>query len=120
MFNRIVNIIRNRIKISDAVRNLGVDEFLHELHNSKNAILVDVRTRKELAEGQMNGAIHLDFFDSNFQAQINRLDKDKHYFVYCRSGRRSLHACRAMQNIGIENTMNLKGGFVSYQSEKGQ
>jgi len=49
--------------------------------------------------------------------KINYLDKKKEYFVYCRSGARSLNACLIMNNIGIDKTYNLKGGIIEWNDQ---
>ena len=55
--------------------------------------------------------------------EVEKLDKSKNYYIYCRSGNRSGQACQIMDKLGFENTYNLMGGFnewdgdVTYQDE---
>ena len=44
-------------------------------------------------------------------------DESKSYYVYCRSGGRSQQACMLMNQMGIENTYNLKTGFSEWDGE---
>lgn len=97
------------------IPNLSVVDFLRELEESNNAVLIDARKPHEVAQGALKGAIVIDFLGEDFQRRIQALDKTKHYFVYCRSGRRSMNTCFAMQAIGIKNTSNLDGGYLALQ-----
>jgi len=52
------------------------------------------------------------FFD-----KIRNLDKSISYFVYCRSGRRSLEACYMMYEFGFNDVYNLKNGILGWKGE---
>ena len=92
-------------------------EFKTGMEHESNAVILDVRTPKEVAKGVIPGAKVINFFDSNFNEQINKLDKTKTYFVYCRSGGRSGKACNALQDAGFPKTYNLKGGITAWKKE---
>ena len=93
--------------------NIKADEFLKIAENNKDAIILDVRTPAEVAGGKLNGAINIDIFSRDFQSKINKLDKDKTYLIYCRSGNRSGQACNTMAGLGFTNLYNLAGGIIS-------
>jgi rhodanese-related sulfurtransferase len=42
------------------------------------------------------------------------LDKDAQYAIYCRSGKRSVDAATAMDELGF-STINLTGGIIAWQ-----
>jgi len=52
-----------------------------------------------------------------FLDEIEKLDKSKNYYVYCRSGARSAQACNLMEQIGFDTTYNLLGGFMEWDGE---
>jgi len=93
--------------------DVNVEEF-KTLMTESNVVVLDVRTPKETAEGMIEGAIEIDVKASDFKEKIQQLDKDKKYLVYCRSGRRSVTACTAMEEVGFENLVNLKGGYKAW------
>ena len=81
-----------------------------------DAVLIDVRQPDEYAEGHLSGAQLLNVLDEpNFQAGIAALDKSKHYYIYCRSGRRSHNAATQMKAHGLQVT-DLKGGITAWQA----
>jgi rhodanese-related sulfurtransferase len=49
--------------------------------------------------------------------EINNLDKNKNYFIYCKSGARSSNACKIMNQLGIPNTYNLIGGIDLWEGD---
>ncbi|NLB48188.1 MAG: rhodanese-like domain-containing protein [Microbacteriaceae bacterium] len=71
------------------------------------AILLDVRTAAEFAEGHLEGATQLDFNGGDVAAAIPTLDPNAEYYVYCRSGNRSGQAIALMQQAGFTNLTNL-------------
>tara|TARA_B100000508_G_scaffold141091_1_gene146301 strand:+ start:27853 stop:28161 length:309 start_codon:yes stop_codon:yes gene_type:complete len=100
------------------MENLSQEDWKQKLSSTDDAIILDVRTPQEWAEGIIPGAEKLDFLDSsNFMNEIKEMDKDKNYFVYCRSGNRSGQACQIMDQLGFKGAFNLIGGMMEWQGE---
>jgi len=97
------------------MENVNVNAWA-DLKND-NAVLVDVRTIEEFNEGHIEGAINIDVFSPNFQADIEKLDKNKDYYVVCRSGGRSMSAAGAMESMGFTKVYNLAGGMMSWMGQ---
>lgn len=108
MFNFFKSLFKN-----DAYENLKAKEFLAQYKSTPGAVLLDVRTPMEVAAGKLDGAKAIDFQNPNFVANVGKLDKEKAYFIYCRSGMRSASACRQMHAMGFKNLINLSGGYIS-------
>ena len=95
--------------------NLSEKKWTEGFKASSNSEIIDVRTPDEFDEGYIEGARLLNIQDSSkFMAEVEKLDKDKDYYVYCRSGRRSEMACQLMEKAGIENAYNLEGGILDW------
>jgi thioredoxin len=90
-------------------------EFNTQLKTQQDAIILDVRTPEEFAKGSIAFSRNLDFRSSNFESDLNKLNKKKTYFVYCLSGGRSGSASALMQNLGFEHVVALKGGILAWQ-----
>ena len=100
------------------MKNLTQEQWKEALENDKNAVILDVRTEEEFIEGFIPEAKNLDIYKGqDFLNEVGKLDKDKSYFVYCRSGARSSQACALMNQQGIENTYNLMGGISEWEGE---
>lgn len=84
----------------------------------KNAIVIDVRTPGEVAEGYIDGATKfIDVNGANFATEIAKLDKSAEYIIYCRSGARSMNASNYMVQNGFSNVYNLQGGILGWNGK---
>lgn len=100
------------------MENLTQEEWAEQLANDGNAVVLDVRTDDEVAEGIIPNAIHIDIYKGQeFIDEIEALDKSKNYYVYCRSGNRSGKACQIMEQLGFENAYNLEGGMLEWTGD---
>jgi rhodanese-related sulfurtransferase len=99
------------------ITTLDARGFQSKIAEIPNAVIVDVRTPAELSEGMINGAINIDFKDPSFSDKISALDKDKSYFLYCLSGKRSSDAATQMDSLGFNNIYSLEGGLKNWNAE---
>lgn len=94
------------------------EEHINELSKveleqlGKKGQLIDVRTPEEYELGHITGAIlhsveNIDTFDKN---------KDKTYYVYCKSGNRSAKASEYLAKQGYD-VVNLDGGYTAYEKQ---
>ncbi|NRD24652.1 rhodanese-like domain-containing protein [Winogradskyella litoriviva] len=98
--------------------DLSQEEWEKQLEADQNAVILDVRTEDEVAEGMIPNAINIDIYKGQgFIYELEELDKTKNYYVYCRSGARSGQACGIMNQLGFKNAYNLVGGFMGWQGE---
>ncbi|NND01967.1 MAG: rhodanese-like domain-containing protein [Acidimicrobiia bacterium] len=77
-------------------------------------VVLDVRTPEEYAEGHLADAVLIDFYDTDFADQLNELDKDATYVVYCRSGNRSQGAINTMRELGFTDVFEVAGGIQAW------
>lgn len=96
------------------MKNLSQKEWEEKTVSDPNAVIIDVRTQGECADGIIEGAKCLDIFKKdNFLSELKKMDSSKNYYVYCRSGQRSANACSVMENMGFDNVFNLTGGILN-------
>ncbi|MEX1241004.1 MAG: rhodanese-like domain-containing protein [Cyclobacteriaceae bacterium] len=99
-----------------AYTDLASAEFEKELKNNREAVLLDVRTKGEYQSGKIPGAVNIDLMSPDFHSRVACLDKNKSYFVYCRSGNRSGQACSVLASKGLRPN-NLAGGINSWRGK---
>jgi len=100
------------------MEHLTQEEWAEQLAKDDNAVVMDVRTEAEVADGIIVNAIHIDIYKGQeFISEIEDLDKSKSYYVYCRSGNRSGQACKIMEQLGFENAYNLEGGMLQWTGD---
>ena len=87
-----------------------------ELVVQEGGQILDVRTPEEWEEGTIKGATKMDFFDNDFDHQLEKLDKTKPVYVYCKSGGRSGKAAKKMEKMGFTTVYNLLGGIGAWNA----
>ncbi|MGC6519738.1 MAG: rhodanese-like domain-containing protein [Candidatus Puniceispirillaceae bacterium] len=95
-----------------------------ELQRLEAAILIDLRDIRELQrQGTVPGAFHaprgmLEFWvdpDSPYHKPIFRTDKK--LVLFCASGLRSALAVRTLQEMGMDNVLDMEGGFTEWKMQ---
>ena len=76
------------------------------------AVLIDVRTPAEVAEGMAPGAINIPL--QEIQQRLSEFPKDKDLLIYCRSGKRSMAASNFLIENGYDKVFNVVGGFLAF------
>jgi phage shock protein E len=80
------------------------------LEDSPDAVVIDVRTPEEVAQGALADATVIDLQGPDFRGRIAELDRDATYVLYCRTGNRSGQAAEIMRELGFDSLYNA-GGF---------
>ena len=95
---------------------VGVDEFEKFIADS-DAIILDVRTAAEHAEGFIPGTqYNIDVLEDSFtKIATESLPKDRPIALYCRSGNRSKSAARILTERGYQ-VVELDTGFRGWQA----
>lgn len=88
-------------------------EIIKSIKNNPEIVILDVRTEKEFKSGYIENAKNLDFYASNFKEELNKLDRNKTYLVFCRSGNRSGQTLDIMKNLGFKKAINI-GGIIEW------
>ena len=102
----------------DKMINLSETEWVKLHDGSEESVIIDVRTDDEFSTGYIKGAVNIDFYKGNeFISEIEKLEKSKAYFIYCKSGARSGQTCELMKQKGFKKVYNLKGGILGWTGE---
>ncbi|HEY9184946.1 MAG TPA: rhodanese-like domain-containing protein [Salegentibacter sp.] len=100
------------------MKELTQEEWREKLEQDDKAVVLDVRTEEEMEEGYLPNAKLIDIYKGQeFVDEIEKLDKSKNYYIYCRSGQRSEQACQLMDQMGFATTYNLLGGIIEWEGE---
>lgn len=89
-----------------------------EMMTGKDVVILDVRTPGEYGQGHIPSALLIDYTNPDFAANVEALDKNKTYLVYCASGKRSSNASALMTKNGFKEIYNLEGGFNGWDGAK--
>ena len=92
-------------------------DLMEENSDNQSFVIMDVRTPGEFASGYIEGAVNIDYYSEEFRDRLNKLDKEKIYLIYCRSGNRSGKALNIMKELAFRETYNMMGGIIQWKAE---
>jgi rhodanese-related sulfurtransferase len=99
------------------VENLDTAKFQKELTQDINAVLIDVRTQQEHNLARIPNSILIDFYSPLFLHEIDKLTRDKNYYLYCRRGNRSYYAGNQMLKMGFSKVCHLHPGIIGWNGD---
>ncbi|TWP28085.1 thioredoxin [Apibacter muscae] len=95
---------------------LNSEEFSKKF-TEEGVVILDVRTPEEYNTGHLENAIDIDYRNPSFKEKIQKLDKNKTYMVYCRTGVRSAAAIDSLKSLGFKNLYDLQGGITEWKKQ---
>ncbi len=102
------------------VSELSAKEAFSMINRNKDNsdfIILDIRTLEEYESGHLENSIRIDFYSDDFEEQLDKLDKNKTYLIYCRSANRSSKALNIMQELGFKEVYHISGGINEWIAE---
>lgn len=94
--------------------NIDKKELNKLLKSEEDFLLLDVRTKEEFLENNIDGSVNVPLSDLLFNMDEIEDYKDKKIVVYCRSGHRSITACNLLAMEGFNDLYNLEKGIIDY------
>ena len=98
------------------LKTIPTQEFKNKISQTQDAIIIDVRTPEEYAQVHIKSAINIDFYEKDFPNKLEKLDKEKTYLIYCRSGNRSGQTLNLMRQMGFKKVYDLQGGIKAWMA----
>jgi thioredoxin len=103
---------------SKVIETLDSKLYSEKLNSTENPQLLDVRTPDEYAVEHLEKAKNVDWNGSDFVSNVEKLDKSKPVFVYCKVGGRSNQAANKLSELGFQIIYNLEGGIMKWDGKK--
>ena len=98
------------------MEDVDAAQFQRLMAELDGALLLDVRTPEEWAEGHLAGAAHKDYWgDDDFDAAMNSIPRDRPVLVYCAGGGRSGLTAKELNKAGHLEVYNLEDGITGWQ-----
>ena len=99
---------------TSSYRTISADDAMKIMSDTKDFILLDVRTKEEYDKRHIPGAILLPI-DEIKKGNVSVLpDKKQKILVYCWTGRRSEDSAIMLADMGYSNVLNM-GGIVDWK-----
>ena len=106
-----VDLINETAQVQE-IKTINLEEWKNLYDNKdEDIIILDLRTLQEFNSGNIDGAINIDFYAYDLKIQLDKLDKNKIYLIYCRSGSRAGQSLNIFKKLGFKKVYNLDGGI---------
>lgn len=92
-------------------------DLIDKYNGDTGFAVLDIRTPGEFESGHLPGAILIDLYSQTFVDQLSRLDKEKTFLIYCRTGNRSTKALEIFKKLKFQKVYHLSTGIRAWQSE---
>ena len=112
--NTTIDTTETSINNSLTYEQISGEEAKHLMDTETDYIIIDARTIEEFSEGHIEGAILIPEYEISQRAEKELPDKEQLILVYCRSGRRSKIAARALADLGYTNVREF-GGIIDWK-----
>ena len=102
------------------IENISLQEafnLIQQNQDSEDFVIIDVRTPGEFAGEHIENAVNIDFDSENFADELDKLDKDRTYLIYCNTGIRSGQALEVMEKLDFREVYNMSGGIIEWKAD---
>ncbi|MDN5217173.1 MBL fold metallo-hydrolase [Fulvivirgaceae bacterium BMA12] len=99
-------------KTTDSITSIPAEEFAARYKKNKLTIL-DVRKPSEFSAEHVEDATNLPLDYIN--EQLNMIDKDKEYHIYCAGGYRSMIFSSILKSRGYDKLVDVAGGYKAIE-----
>lgn len=91
------------VSVTEAHEHIGMDGHC----------LLDVRTKEEVRETALPGALNIPL--DELESRVEQLTPYTSLHVICRSGGRSAMATNLLHNLGMSHARSVSGGLIAWQ-----
>jgi len=85
--------------------------------NNPDFVIIDIRTPEGFAAGYIEGAINIDYYSATFEDELDSIDKNKMYLIYCQWGNRSGATLATMEGLKFMEVYDIKSGIEAWLAE---
>jgi len=104
-------------QITEDINPQEAFSLIQEKQGASDFVIIDVRTPEEFAGGHIENAVNIDYYSDTFRDELNQLDRNNTYLIYCRSGNRSSNALAVMKELNFKEVYNMTGGITQWKVE---
>lgn len=102
--------------VQEEIKQIEVAELKEILKNKpENIVVIDVREKEEYQAFHIPGIPLIPM--QSIPNIVAELKEDKEYIFVCRSGNRSNHVARFLQENGIKKAYNFYGGMLAWDED---
>lgn len=118
LLEEVLNMFRKKTASNNEI-NLDPNSAWEMVQNNQdnlNFVILDVRTPEEYEKSHIEGSVLINYQSPDFRDEIQKLDKNKTYLVYCRSGMRGAACIDIMMETGFKKIYHIVGGIMGWEN----
>lgn len=92
------------------------DSLIQANAGNPDFIILDMRTPSEYSGGHIQNAVNMNYYSTTLSADLDALDKNKIYLLYCAAGSRSTATFNLMKSKHFRELYNMLGGISQWIS----
>lgn len=85
--------------------------------DDKDLVLLDVRTKEEYDLLHIENSVLIDYSQTNFPEEIEKLDRNKTYLIYDKTDRKSSNTFELMKELLFKDVHVIIGGIDAWKKE---
>lgn len=102
---------------SDKITVTEAYNFLNKHKDDKDVVILDLRTKQEYDSLHIQNSVLIDYSNTGFPDEIEKLDKNKTYIIYDKSGSKSRNTYELMKELGFKDIHIIVGGFDEWKKQ---
>lgn len=91
--------------------------FLKKHKGDEEIVLLDLRTKEEFDKLHIEGAVNMDFTQTTFPGEVEKLDKEKRYLLIDMTQRKSLNTLQLMMELRFDKVHVIMGGMDEWNKQ---
>lgn len=92
------------------------DSLIQANTGNPDFVIMDMRTPSEYSGGHIQNAVNMNYYSPTLSAELDALDKNKIYLLYCAAGSRSTATFNLMKSKHFRELYNMLGGISQWIS----
>ncbi|MGB9980257.1 rhodanese-like domain-containing protein [Methanobacterium sp.] len=109
---------KNRKREFEEVEPKEVFNILEKHRGNPDFVVLDIRTPEEYDEGHIENAYFLNIKSEGFENELDKMDKNKKYFVYDNVEDRSRKTVELMEKQGYKEAHIIMGGMNKWKERR--
>lgn len=113
------NIVFSQLSTDTIYRSINTqqgDSLIQANSGNPDFIIMDMRTPSEYSGGHIQNAINMNYYSPTISSDLDALDKNKIYLLYCAAGSRSTATFNLMKTKHFRELYNMLGGISQWIS----
>ncbi len=94
-----------------------INDYIQTNHNIKDYMIIDLRSPANCRKNRLSNALNINYNDENFEIELEKLDRNRVYLIYCSWDAKSNIASEMMADLGFAKIIRMIGGISAWHKD---